>query len=193
VDHGEGECLAPGRNPRLSCSRCVLSVVPTGRSARSATAHHLATLARVRDSRRRTIARATEVLADTHPGSLYRICSLRPAGGCEYSLDRYPHSADTIEVLTVALGVSYLVHRFTHLNSLNTLAQYSFFAVIVAPVSVVFVGAFALHGNYWATWRISYFSEALALLALTPAILGWAGEARAWAKRPRSYYLKAAM
>jgi integral membrane sensor domain MASE1 len=101
--------------------------------------------------------------------------------------------ADTIEVLTVALGVSYLLHGFAHLNSLKTLAQYSFFAVIVAPVSVAFVGAFALHGNYWGSWRISYFSEALALLTLTPAILGWAREGRAWANKSRGYYLEAAM
>jgi signal transduction histidine kinase len=101
--------------------------------------------------------------------------------------------ADAIEVLTVALGASYLFHGFAHLNSLKTLAQYSFLAVIVAPVSVAFVGSFALHGNYWDSWRISYFSEALALLTLTPAILGWAGEGRARAKKSRSYYLEAAM
>jgi signal transduction histidine kinase len=101
--------------------------------------------------------------------------------------------ADTIEVLTVALGVSYLFHGFAHLNSLKSLAQYSFLAVIVAPVSVAFIGSFALHGNYWGSWRISYFSEALALLTLTPAILGWAGEGRAWAKKSRGYYLEAAM
>jgi len=101
--------------------------------------------------------------------------------------------ADTIEVLTAALGISYLLRGFSRLNSLKTLAQYSFFAVIVAPGSVAFVGAFALHGNYWATWRITYFSEALALLTLTPAILGWAGEGRAWAKKSRGYYLEAAM
>ncbi len=101
--------------------------------------------------------------------------------------------ADTIEVLTAALGISYSFHGLPRLNSLKALARYSLFAVIIAPVSAASIGALALHGNYWNNWRISYFSEALALLTLTPAILGWAGEGRAWAKKPRDYYLEAAM
>jgi signal transduction histidine kinase len=100
---------------------------------------------------------------------------------------------DTIEVLTAALGISYSFHGLPRLNSLKALARYSLFAVIVAPVSAASIGALVLHGNYWNNWRISYFSETLALLTLTPAILGWAGEGRAWAKKPRDYYLEAAM
>jgi len=99
--------------------------------------------------------------------------------------------ADTIEVLTAALGISYLLHGSSRLNSLRALARYSLFAVIVAPVLVATVGALALPGNYWATWKISYFSEALALLTLTPAILGWASEGRVWAKKSRGHYLEA--
>jgi signal transduction histidine kinase/AmiR/NasT family two-component response regulator len=101
--------------------------------------------------------------------------------------------ADTIEVLTAALGISYSFRGLPRLNSLKALARYSFFAVIVAPVSTASVGALALHGIYWSTWRTSYFSEALALLTLTPAILGWAAEGQAWAKKSREYYLEAAM
>jgi signal transduction histidine kinase len=99
--------------------------------------------------------------------------------------------ADTIEVLTAALGISYLLHGVSRLDSLRALARYSIFAVIVAPVLVASVGALALPGNYWATWKISYFSEALALLTLTPAILGWASEGRGWAKKSRGHYLEA--
>jgi signal transduction histidine kinase len=100
--------------------------------------------------------------------------------------------ADTIEVLTAALGISCSFNGLPRLNSLKALARYSFFAVIVAPVSAASVGAFALQGDYWATWRISYFSEALALLTLTPAILGWVGEGRGWARKSRDYYVEAA-
>jgi len=101
--------------------------------------------------------------------------------------------ADTIEVLTATLGISYLLHGFSRLNSLRALGRYSFFAVIVAPVLVASVGALAHHGDYWATWKISYFSEALALVTLTPAILGWASEGPGWAKKSRGRYLEAAI
>ena len=101
--------------------------------------------------------------------------------------------ADTIEVLTAALGISYSFRGLPRLNSLKALARYSLFAVIVAPVSAASVGALALQGEYWNNWRISYFSEALALLTLTPAILGWAGQDFAWAKKSHGYILEPAM
>jgi len=54
--------------------------------------------------------------------------------------------ADTIEVLTAALGISYSFRGLPSLNSLKALAQYSFFAVIIAPVLAASVGALALQG-----------------------------------------------
>jgi len=54
--------------------------------------------------------------------------------------------ADTIEVLTAALGISYSFRGLPRLNSLKALAQYSFFAVIIAPVLAASVGALALQG-----------------------------------------------
>jgi len=101
--------------------------------------------------------------------------------------------ADTVEVLIAALGVSYSFDGVPRLNSVKALAKYSFFAVILAPFSGAFVGALALNGDYWITWRISFFSEALAFLTLTPAILSWANEARASSKRTGSEYLQATM
>ena len=59
------------------------------------------------------------------------------------------------------------------LNSVNSLAKYSFFAIILAPLSAAFIGTVAFGGNDWTRWRIDFFTEALALLTLTPAILSW--------------------
>jgi PAS domain S-box-containing protein len=99
--------------------------------------------------------------------------------------------ADTVEVLIAALGVSYSFDGVPRLTSVKALAKYSFFAVILAPFAGAFVGAVALNGNYWINWRVSFFSEALAFLTLTPAILSWAGQARAWSRKSRAEYLEA--
>ncbi len=86
--------------------------------------------------------------------------------------------ADTVEVLIAALCVSYSFDGVPRLNSVKALAKYSFFAVILAPFAGAFLGAAALNGDYWINWRIGFFSEALAFLTLTPAILSWVSEAR---------------
>jgi len=101
--------------------------------------------------------------------------------------------ADTVEVLIAALGVSYSFDGVPRLTSVKALAKYSFFTVILAPFAGAFVGAVALSGDYWINWRVSFFSEALAFLTLTPAILSWAGEARAWSRKSRAEYLEAAV
>jgi PAS domain S-box-containing protein len=101
--------------------------------------------------------------------------------------------ADTVEVLIAALGVSYSFDGVPRLNSVKSLAKYSFFAVLLAPFVGAFIGALALSGDYWITWRISFFSEALAFLTLTPAILSWVYEAKASSKRTRADYLQATM
>jgi len=101
--------------------------------------------------------------------------------------------ADTVEVLIAALCVSYSFDGAPRLNSVKALAKYSFFAVILAPFAGAFVGALATSGNYWVSWRICFFSEALAFLTLTPAILSWVSEARAWSHKSRADYLEAAV
>ena len=68
---------------------------------------------------------------------------------------------DTVEVLTAALCLSYSFSGTPELNSLNALAKYSFFAVFLAPCLGAFIGAFATKGDYWTSWKISFFSEAL--------------------------------
>ena len=100
--------------------------------------------------------------------------------------------SDTIEVLIAALGVSYFFKGVPRLNSVKSLAKYSLFAIILAPLSAAFVGTVALTGDYWLRWRIAFFTEALAFLTLTPAILSWVSAKQEWARKPRFLYLEAA-
>jgi signal transduction histidine kinase len=99
--------------------------------------------------------------------------------------------ADTVEVLIAALCVSYSFDGVPRLNSVKALAKYAFFAVLLAPFAGAFVGALAVSGDYWGSWKTSFFSEALALLTLVPAILSWVSEARAWSQKSRADYLEA--
>jgi len=100
--------------------------------------------------------------------------------------------SDTVEVLTAALCLSYAFGGVPRLNSVRALAKFSLFAVIMAPCIGAFAVALATNRNYWVSWRISFFSEAIVYLTLMPAILGWfsKGPARGW--KSRAYYLEAA-
>ena len=100
--------------------------------------------------------------------------------------------ADTVEVLVAALCLSYFFEGVPRLNSVTALAKFSLFAVILAPATGAFVGAFAFPGTYWANWRTSYFSEALGFLTLMPAILSWVGKSAPGSHKPRAYYLEGA-
>jgi len=99
--------------------------------------------------------------------------------------------ADTAEVLIAAWGASYALGGIPRLNSVKALAKYAFFALVLAPISVASLGALAIGGEYWIAWRISFLTEALALLTLTPAVLSWAEVVRQRAKKPLSHYLEA--
>jgi signal transduction histidine kinase len=99
--------------------------------------------------------------------------------------------ADTVEVLIAAWSLSYFFKGVPQLNSVKVLAKYSSFAVILAPFAGAFVGALATSGNYWTSWRVNFFSEALAFLTLMPALLSWASKVPAWAKKSGAYYLEA--
>ena len=97
--------------------------------------------------------------------------------------------ADLIEILVAALGVSYIFAGVPRLNSVKSLAQYSLFAVILAPISVASAAANALEGD---SWWIGFFTEALALLTLTPAILSWVEIVGTRFRASRARYLEAA-
>jgi PAS domain S-box-containing protein len=100
--------------------------------------------------------------------------------------------ADAIEIIIAASLVSYFFDGVLRLDSINALAKYSLFAVILAPVVVSFLGGFAWTGSYWMNWRVSFFSEAIAFLTLPPAIVGWASKGSPWLQETRTYYLEAA-
>lgn len=82
--------------------------------------------------------------------------------------------ADTLEILTVCLGLEYCFDGVPRLSSWRALAKYSLFAVFLGPFLSAFVIAFTVPGSYEVNWRIWFFSQALIFLTLTPAILSWA-------------------
>src|SRR5262249_41515845 len=96
--------------------------------------------------------------------------------------------ADSIEILVAALGVTYVFDGVPRLNSVRSLANYSFFAVILPPIVVASAAVTAIEGD---SWWVGFFTEALALLTLTPAILSWAEIIRT-RRKPTAYYLEAA-
>ena len=100
--------------------------------------------------------------------------------------------SNAVEILTAALCLSYSFDGVPRLNSVKALAKYSFYAVFLAPFVGAFFGALSTRSNYWASWKMAFFSEAIGFLTLMPAILGWAREMPAWARKPRAYYLEAA-
>jgi PAS domain S-box-containing protein len=95
--------------------------------------------------------------------------------------------SDALEVLIAAYGVSFFFEGIPSLNSVKALARYVLFAVLLAPISVASIGATALGGSYWGSWKVSFLTEALALLTVTPAILGWVQWVRTGRLRSRSH------
>jgi PAS domain S-box-containing protein len=100
--------------------------------------------------------------------------------------------ADTVEVLIAAFTLSYFFEGVPRLDSVKALAKYSFFAVFLAPFASAFLSASGIHSDYWTGWRIGFFSEVLAFVALVPAILSWISGGPAWAKKSAAYYLEGA-
>ncbi|HEX8801855.1 MAG TPA: MASE1 domain-containing protein, partial [Terriglobales bacterium] len=102
--------------------------------------------------------------------------------------------SDTVEVLAAALCLSYAFGGVPRLNNVRALAKFSLFGVILPP----FIGAFCValaanrNRNYWMSWRVYFFSEAIVYLTLVPAILGWFSKGSARRQKSRSYYLEAA-
>jgi PAS domain S-box-containing protein len=98
------------------------------------------------------------------------------------------------EVLVATLGISRLLKGAPHLSDLKTLAKYIVFAVILVPSASAFLGANAtVGGGYWLQWRLWFVGDALAFLTVTPAILNWVREGRAWARKSHNYLELAAL
>jgi PAS domain S-box-containing protein len=101
---------------------------------------------------------------------------------------------DLASVFGATLGIVYLFRGAPHLRSLKTLAQYLTVAVILVPFASALLGASAnASGGYWQQWRLWFFSDALAFLTVTPAILSWSREGREWARSPHNYLELAAL
>ncbi len=100
--------------------------------------------------------------------------------------------ADTVEVFTAAVCLSYFFDGVPKLNSLKALAKFLLLAVILVPFVGALVGALANRGDYWTIWRISFFSEALGYLTLMPALLGWFNNALMWGRKAWAVKLEAA-
>jgi len=82
--------------------------------------------------------------------------------------------ADAIEILIVGLGLGYCFDGIPQLNGSKQLAKYCFFAVLLGPFASTFFAAAAVPGSFFVNCRIWFFSQALAFLTLTPAVLSWA-------------------
>ncbi len=100
--------------------------------------------------------------------------------------------SDTVEILIAALGVSYAIGGVVRLNTIKSLAKFLFFAVLLAPLSAAFIATVPFGGNSWTRWRIGFFTEALALFTLTPAMLSWAAIAEDWRRKSAAFYLEMA-
>jgi len=98
------------------------------------------------------------------------------------------------EVFISILGINLLFKRVPQLTSVKALAKYLVVGVILAPFVAGLVGAIAsVSGGYWLQWRLWFFADALAFLTVTPAILTWAREGRAWARKSLDYLELAAL
>lgn len=89
-------------------------------------------------------------------------------------------TSDAIEILIAVLGVRLFFKTAPCIDSVQTVGRYALFAALIAPISVASIGAIGLGGSYWASWKVSFLTEALALLTITPAILGWVRWAGSW-------------
>ena len=99
--------------------------------------------------------------------------------------------ADTLEIVAAVWGVTYFLKGKHRLDSLGSLAKYSFCTVFLASLIVSSIGSLALSGNFWLSWRFSFLSEALAFLTVTPAIIGLFGLGRERLRTSRVHYLEA--
>ena len=96
--------------------------------------------------------------------------------------------ANTIQVLISALSLSYFFGGKPRLNSVNALSKYLLFAVVLAPSIAALVSARGIQRNYWGAWGIAFFSEVLAFIIFTPAILSWVSDGRLWQRESLGYH-----
>jgi PAS domain S-box-containing protein len=101
--------------------------------------------------------------------------------------------ADTVQALISGLGLRYCFRGVPQLDSIRSLAKYSLFAVLLAPFFAAFLSAHGIGLDYWTGWRICFFSEVLAFVTVTPAILSWVNGARSNVRISRARYLESTL
>ncbi len=98
------------------------------------------------------------------------------------------------ELIVAIGGINLLFKGVPQLTSVKALAKYLAVGVILAPSVAGLVGAIpSVISSYWLDWRLWFFADALAFLTVTPAILTWGREGRAWARKSRNYFELAAL
>ena len=101
--------------------------------------------------------------------------------------------SDTLDVAIAVFCLSYAFGGLPRLNSVRALAKFSLCAVILPPlIGATFVALAIGKGEYWVSWRISFFSEAIVYLTLMPAILGWFGKGPIPGRESRTNHLEVA-
>src|SRR6516162_5337774 len=102
--------------------------------------------------------------------------------------------SDALDVFVAVFCLSYAFDGIPRLNSVRALAKFSLCAVVLPPLIGASFVALAIGGaNYWVSWRISFFSEAIVYLTLMPAILGWFGKSLTQDKGSHTNYLEATL
>jgi PAS domain S-box-containing protein len=117
--------------------------------------------------------------------ALYDVQAGVPSGSIAWFI-----AADTVQVLITALCLGLFFDGMPRLNSIRALRTYAFIAVLLAPSAAAFLSALGIHGDYWRSWSIAFFSEALAFVTLLPAILTWVSNEPEWAQKSRAYQME---
>jgi PAS domain S-box-containing protein len=97
---------------------------------------------------------------------------------------------NTVEVLISAIGLRYCFNGVPRLNSVKALAKYAFFAVVLAPFAGAFLSANGVARDYWTGWKVVFLSEVLAFVTVTPVLLSWVSEGRAWMRKSRAQHVE---
>ena len=96
--------------------------------------------------------------------------------------------ANLAEVLIATLGISILFQGTAPLSSVGSLTAYLAFAVVASSVAAFLGVDRNVAGGYWLHWRLWVLADVLGFITVTPAILTWVKEGRAWARKSRNYF-----
>ena len=100
------------------------------------------------------------------------------------------------EALIGAAGVRYLSDRPSSLNTLRRVAIFIVMSGLLAPFVSSFLDAAVVtlvnREDYWTVWKLRFFSNVLAQLAIVPAIAGLLNTGRAVLRWPLRSWLEAA-